>query len=86
MSDPADPVLERRNRIAHGVSLALRIGGGLYLAAAALFFLAVATSFSRNLTTVISLCLLLGSVVLAPAMVLHYAVKAANRADREGSW
>jgi hypothetical protein len=31
-------------------------------------------------------CLIAGSVVLAPAIVFAYAVKAADRADRDNDW
>ena len=34
----------------------------------------------------LTFCLMVGSIVLAPAIVFSYAVKAADRADRDGSW
>ena len=87
MSGPhADPVLVRRAKVARLTSLAIRVGAGCYLLATALFFLAVATGFTGFLATAITVLLIAGSVLLAPAMVTHYAVKAADRADREGSW
>jgi len=82
----SDPILEKRARISRATSISLRVGAGLYVAATVLFAIALVTTFSSFLTTAITLALLLGSVVLAPAMVFHYAVKAANRADREDSW
>jgi len=81
-----DPILERRAKISRVVSTSMRLGLGLYLAAMALFFWAVLTRFSPALGTAITVCLLAGSVVLAPAMVVKYAVKAADRADRDGDW
>ena len=86
MTDHADPILEKRARVSRLVSLGLRVGGGLFLLASLVFFVAFATEFTSLATNVITLCLLLGSVILAPAMVFHYAVKAADRADREDSW
>lgn len=86
MTPSRDPVLERRTRIARLNSHALWVGAGLFVAATALFFAALLTEFTGTLATAITLCLLLGSVVLAPAIVVHYAVKAADRADREDSW
>lgn len=86
MSESGDPILEKRARIARLTSTSLRVGAGLYLAATALFVVALLTEFSGILTTAITLALLLGSAILAPAMVFHYAVKAAYRADREDSW
>ena len=86
MNPSADPVLEKRARIARINSIALRVGAGLFVLATILFFLALLTEFTPFFATTITLCLLLGSAVLAPAMVFHYALKAADRADREDSW
>ncbi len=86
MTDPDDPVLAKRARISRATSASLRIGAGCYVLASVLFGMAVLTEFSGPLTASITLFLLLGSAILAPAMVIHYAVKAADRADREGSW
>ncbi len=82
----ADPILARRAQVARLTSLGIRLGMGSYLLATVLFFIAVATEFTGLLTASMTLLLLVGSVLLAPAMVFHYAVKAADRADREDSW
>ena len=42
-----------------------------------------AAGFTDAVVLVIEICLLVGSVVLAPAIVFGYAVKAAERDDRE---
>lgn len=81
-----DPILVKRARIARLTSLALRVGAVMYLAASLLFAYALITEFTSFLSGAITLFLVVGSLVLAPAMVIHYAVKAADRADREGSW
>lgn len=81
-----DPILERRAKISRLNSLALRVGGGLYAVASLLFVVALLTEFTPTLTNAITLGLVLGSIILAPAMVVHYAIKAADRADRENSW
>lgn len=83
---PADPVLERRAQVARINRLALWVGGGCYALATVLFFVAIATTFTSLLATVLTALLLIGSVLLAPAMVFHYAIRAADRADRENSW
>lgn len=81
-----DPVLLKRAKITRTTSLGIRAGAGLFAAAIVLFAIAVITEFTPPLTMAITVCLILGSAVLAPAMVFHYAIKAANRADRENSW
>lgn len=81
-----DPILAKRQRIERLVSLALRLGYGLFGLAMVLFFGGLATDARSATSTPIIWCLLIGSLVLAPAMVFKYAIKAAYRADREGSW
>lgn len=78
-----DPVLARRARIARLVAVGQRVGYGLFGLATALFFLGLAVGWSGALTAVIVASLLVGSAVLAPAIVFGYAVKAADREDRE---
>ena len=82
-SDPVDPVLERRARIARWVSLGQRVGYGLFLVAIVLFVAAFAVGFDGWIGPTIIACLIAGSLVLAPAIVFGYAVKAAERDDRE---
>ena len=78
-----DPVRARRRRIAHWTLLANRIGYLMYAAAIALFVMAFAFGFKGLLVTLITVFLIVGSVLLAPAIILGYAIKAAERDDRE---
>ena len=78
-----DPVLERRRRYARWAELGQRTGYGLYGLALLLFVVAVATDLPKGIIDVIVVALVLGSVLLAPAIVVGYGVKAADREDRE---
>ena len=78
-----DPVLERRAHIARLVSLGKRVGYGLYGVAIVGFFLGLAIGFGGAVGTTVITCLVVGSIVLAPAIVFGYGVKAAEREDRE---
>jgi hypothetical protein len=78
----ADPILARRATIARAVSVGQRLGYGLFALAVALFFVGLATRYTEGLTTAIISCLVAGSVILAPAIVFGYGVKAAEREDR----
>jgi hypothetical protein len=78
-----DPVVARRRRIARLADLAQRAGYLLFLAAIVAFFVCVPLDFPRALVGFIVFCLVVGSIVLAPAIVVGYAVKAADRDDRE---
>jgi cyanate permease len=78
-----DPVRVRRAQIARLASIGQRIGYLLFAFAIVAFFIGLATSFSGGLVLAIELCLLVGSIFLAPAIVAGYAVKAAERDDLE---
>ncbi len=78
-----DPVRERRARIATWVRIGLGAGYGLFLAAIVLFFLGLVIGYSDRIVSLIVSCLVAGSIVLAPAIVLNYAVRAAERDDVE---
>jgi len=83
---PVDPVLERRQRVAALTRVGQRLGYGLYAAAAVGFFAGLVAGYQPWLVTAIVAALIAGSVVLAPAIVFSYAVRAADRADRDDDW
>ena len=78
-----DPIRERRARIAHWTLLANRIGYLVLALAVALFFIALAVGFNAAMATAVIVALVVAFVLLAPSIVLGYAVKAAERDDRE---
>jgi hypothetical protein len=78
-----DPVVRRRRQVEHWTLLANRIGYLLLALAVALFVIAFAIGFSPAMATLVIVCLLLSFVLLAPSIVLGYAVKAADREDAE---
>lgn len=81
--DPAgDPVLVRRAQISRMVSVAQRVGYGLWLVAIVVFAGGAVAGFRPVMTTVVVGCLAVGSALLAPAIVIGYGVRAADRADR----
>lgn len=81
--DTTDPVLVRRRRMARGAELAQRIGYALFALAVVLFLVGFAAGLTGGLVTAILACMGVGSALLAPAIVVGYAVKAADREDRE---
>ena len=77
-----DPVVERRARIARLVATGKRVGYGLFAVAVVLFAVGLVAGYTSAITTAIIACLLVGSAVLAPAIVFGYGVRAAEREDR----
>jgi hypothetical protein len=78
-----DPVRATRARIAGYVGWAKRLGYLLLLAAIVLYFVGLIGTFSSGIAVSAAACLIAGGVVLAPAIILGYAVNAAEREDRE---
>ena len=78
-----DPVRARRARIARLTELGQRIGYGLFGIAIVFFVIGFVAGYSGALVAIIVSSLLLGSAVLAPSIVFSYAVRAAEREDRE---
>jgi hypothetical protein len=78
-----DPVLVRRARIARLSELGQRLGYSLFGLAIVVFVIGFVIGYSDALVIVIVTSLGVGSAVLAPAIVFGYAVKAAEREDRE---
>jgi hypothetical protein len=64
-----DPVRERRRRIARWTALANRLG--------------LLTDFTSTMASISIAGLVVGTILLAPAIVLGYAIKAAERDDVE---
>jgi len=82
-SSPVDPVRARRAQVAKYSLLANRIGYLLYAGTTACFVLAFAVGFNSVMVTLMTIGLVGGSILLAPSIVLGYAVKAAEREDLE---
>jgi hypothetical protein len=83
---PDDPILVRRRQIARIIAIAMRTGYvffGLFLV---LIIVGFVTGFPSGVAQGATICLIAGTLLLAPAMTFTYAVKAAEREDEEGDW
>jgi small-conductance mechanosensitive channel len=82
VTENPDPVRARRQQVAKWTLLANRVGYLCFAVAIALFFIAFAVGFNPALAGAVVAALIVGSVLLAPAIILGYAVKAAEKDDR----
>jgi len=78
-----DPVLARRARAGRLAEAGRRVGYSLLVVAVVAFGVGVARGFDRVVTTVVTVALACMSLVLGPAIVVGYGVRAADREDRE---
>jgi hypothetical protein len=81
-----DPIRERRLWVARLATVGQRVGYGLLALATVLFVVALVTDLPGGLVAAVIACLIVGSAVLAPAIVLGFAAKAAEREDREAGF
>jgi hypothetical protein len=78
-----DPIRIRRAQIAKWTLLANRVGYLFVALAMALFLMAFVLGFNSTMATLVIISFLIGCVLLAPSIIIGYAVKAAEREDRE---
>ena len=76
-----DPFLTRRARVRLISAIGRRLGYLTFGVATGLLAVGLTTSFTEAIATAVVALLIGGSVVLAPAILLHYAVRAADRED-----
>jgi lipopolysaccharide export LptBFGC system permease protein LptF len=78
-----DPIRVKRAKVAKWTLLANRVGYLFVALAMALFVMAFVLEFNSVMATLVIISFVIGCVLLAPSIVLGYAVKAAEREDRE---
>lgn len=79
----SDPVRARRAQVARWSLLANRIGYLVLALGVAVFIIGFAIGFTAALVGIVVATLVIASALLAPSIVLGYAVKAAEREDRQ---
>lgn len=77
-----DPVRERRAQVAKWVLIANRVGYLCWGVALAVFFIGFGVGFHAGIAVTVIGTLIAGAVLLAPSIILGYAVKAAEKDDR----
>lgn len=86
MSHPAhasDPIRARRAVISRWTTRANRVGYLFVGLAMVLFVVAFVVEFTSLMASLVLASLIIGCALLAPSIILGYAVKAADRDDRE---
>ena len=86
MSEQGDPVLARRRHLARWARLGRRCGYSLYGLSLAAFAAGLLGGFAAAPAAIAASCLVAGSVLLLPSIIIGYGVAAADRADRDDDW
>lgn len=80
---PFDDVLARRARLKRITSLGQRTGYGLYLLSLVLGAVGIRWGYTPLLSTLIAVALVVGSMLLAPTIIMSHGIKAAEREERQ---
>jgi len=78
-----DPIRVKRAQVAKWTQLANRSGYLFVVLAMVLFVIAFFVGFSAVMADLVIISFVIGCVLLAPSIIVGYAVKAAERDDRE---
>ena len=81
-NQPEDPILRSRERARSLANLGKRCGYGCFGAAVIVFLFHYYIESSSVLTSITVALLIIGSLILAPAIILGYAANAADREDQ----
>jgi hypothetical protein len=82
VSDTNDPILVKRAKAARAAAIGQRIGYLGFVVAVIAFVVGAVTAFNGAIVGIVIGSLVVGSIFLAPSIVLGYAVKAAEKEDR----
>ena len=82
-STASDPILVKRALISNWATRASRLGYSLFGVSIIAVVWGLTIEFTPNASRVASAGLIVGSIVLAPAILVQYSVKAAVRDERE---
>ena len=82
MNDANDPILVKRAKAARAASIGQRLGYLGFVIAVIAFVIGAVTEFNGAIVAIVIGSIVVGSIFLAPAIVLGYAVKAAEKEDR----
>lgn len=82
-TEPPDPILAQRERIRTRATQGQRVGYTAFGLATIGFFVGLFTSFSSALVTFVIAMLIIGSVILAIAIQLGYAIRGAERHEED---
>ena len=82
-SDNSKSLLMRRQQASLIANTGRKIGYSIFLLSLIIFAFGLTVEFNNLVAKTLTVLLLAGSVVLAPSILLHYAVRGAEREEKE---
>tara|TARA_B100001142_G_scaffold63945_1_gene63317 strand:- start:4498 stop:4761 length:264 start_codon:yes stop_codon:yes gene_type:complete len=82
-SDNSKSLLMRRKQASLIANTGRKIGYSIFLLSLIIFAVGLTVEFNNLVAKTLTVLLIAGSVVLAPSILLHYAVRGAEREEKE---
>ena len=82
-SDDANSLLIRRQHASLIANTGRKIGYSIFFLSLIIFAIGLTVEFNNLVARTLTVLLILGSIVLAPSILLHYAVRGAEREEKE---
>tara|TARA_B100000427_G_scaffold173236_1_gene143983 strand:+ start:203 stop:463 length:261 start_codon:yes stop_codon:yes gene_type:complete len=85
LSNDSESLAMRREQASLIANTGRRIGYSIFFLSLIIFVIGFTVEFNNLVAKTLTVLLIVGSVVLAPSILLHYAVRGAEREEKEQS-
>ncbi len=85
LSNDSESLAIRRERASLIANTGRRIGYSIFFLSLIIFVIGFTVEFNNLVAKTLTVLLIVGSIVLAPSILLHYAVRGAEREEKEQS-
>jgi len=82
-SDDSNSLMLRRQQASLIANTGRKIGYSIFFLSLIIFTIGLTVEFNNLVARTLTVLLIMGSIVLAPSILLHYAVRGAEREERE---
>tara|TARA_B000000475_G_C15932603_1_gene421414 strand:+ start:739 stop:1002 length:264 start_codon:yes stop_codon:yes gene_type:complete len=82
-SDDSNSLMLRRQQASLIANTGRKIGYSIFFLSLIIFAIGLTVEFNNLVARTLTVLLIMGSVVLAPSILLHYAVRGAEREEKE---
>ncbi|MAT62739.1 MAG: hypothetical protein VYB02_07555 [Actinomycetota bacterium] len=85
LSNDSESLAMRRERASLIANTGRRIGYSIFFLSLIIFVIGFTVEFNNLVAKTLTVLLIVGSIILAPSILLHYAVRGAEREEKEKS-
>ncbi len=82
-SDDSNSLMLRRQQASLIANTGRKIGYSMFFLSLIIFAIGLTVEFNNLVARTLTVLLIMGSIVLAPSILLHYAVRGAEREEKE---